>query len=172
MVLALIVPLFAGACGSSSAPKRPATQVVQGPGFRFSAPASWRVRRTSSSVAARSPTLATALVSAAAYRLGRAYTSDRFAEAARELDAVAAKLARAAGGRVVASETTTAAGRKIRAYRFTLRDDAGRRLVGRVGFVLSGKREVQLLCQAPAGAGDPDGGCALLFESFRLTRGS
>jgi hypothetical protein len=32
--------------------------------------------------------------------------------------------------------------------------------------VLQGKREYQLLCRAPAGAGDPDGACALLYASF------
>ncbi len=171
-MLALIVPFLVAACGLASSPQRASTQIVEGPGFRFSTPASWRVRRSSGAVAARSPRVAAALVSAAVYRLARPYTPDRFAEAARELDAVAARLARAAGGHVVAGETTTAAGRKIRAYRFTLRDDAGRHLVGRVGFVLAGKREVQLLCQAPAGAGDPDEACALLFSSFAFTPGS
>ena len=57
------------------------------------------------------------------------------------------------------SKTTTVDGGKIRAYRFEAKG-----LQTRVGFVLRGKREYQLLCQASSG--DPDGACALLFSSF------
>ena len=112
-----------------------------------------------------------ASVSAALYRLEKPYTPDRFDEAAQELDRVAARLARAAGGSIVSSETTTVDGRKVRAYRFTS-DSSGSSTDDRVAFVLSGKREVQLLCVAPKGAGDPDGACGLLFDTFSLTGGN
>lgn len=130
-------------------------------------PTDWQVARTATSAAAHAPGDAGTRVSAAVYRLGKAYSPDEFTAAAEELDGVAAKLARAAGGTVTSSETTTVAGRKIRAYRFgsTAQGDAAD---DRVGFVLSGKREVQLLCQAPAGQGDPEGACALLFRTFSL----
>ena len=60
-------------------------------------------------------------------------------------------------------------GRRIRAYRFSAKRSGDGAYADRVGFVLDGKREVQLLCEAPAAAGDPEGACALLFASFRLT---
>jgi hypothetical protein len=163
-----IVALFASSCGSSSS-HRAAAKVVRSPLYRFSVPRAWGVRRTETSVAAHSSAQPPARVSASVYRLARAYTPDRFGVAARELDGVAAQLARKAGGRITSAETTTVDGRKVRAYRFTARSTDGQRYEDRVGFVLSGRREVQLLCQAPAGAGDPDGACELLFESFRLT---
>ena len=102
------------------------------------------------------------------YRLGKVYSPDQFDAAAKELDGVAARLARAAGGKVVSSETTRVAGRKVRAYRFTAAAAGGGTADDRVAFVLAGRREVQLLCEAPAGAGDPDGACALLLATFSL----
>jgi hypothetical protein len=163
-----IVALFATSCGSS-ARREVATRVVRGPAFRFSAPSAWSVHATATVVTVRSRAAPPAIVSAAVYRLARSYTSARFAAATKELDSVAARLAGKAGGSVTVGETTTVDGRKIRAYRFTARSAEGQRYEDRIGFVLSGKREVQLLCQAPAGIGDPDGACALLFDSFRLT---
>ncbi|HET7573160.1 MAG TPA: hypothetical protein VFJ77_10900 [Gaiellaceae bacterium] len=123
-------------------------------------PQGWRVARTATSARAAS---GESSVSAVRYRLGKAYSADEFAAAAKELDGVAAKLARAAGGAVESSETTTVAGRRVRAYRF-----GGGGKTHRVGFVLDGRREVQLLCTAPSGAADPDGACSLLFSSFTL----
>lgn len=124
-------------------------------------PAGWHVADTARGLRA---TGSAASVSASVYRLGKAYSPDEFAAAAKELDGVAAKLAQAAGGSVQSSETTTIDGRKVRAYRFR-----GGSAEHRVAFVLEGKREVQLLCSAPSGAGDPDGACSLLFSSFTLS---
>jgi hypothetical protein len=171
VLVLLIVPLLATSCGSSaktSARSSGATLIVRGPGFRFSAPVGWRVRHTPTSAVAQSPDQPPAIVSAAVYRLGKAYAPDDFGAAASELDGVAAKLARAVGGKLTARETTTVSGRKIRAYRFTAQPNGTGAYADRVGFVLFGKREIQLLCQAPAGAGDPGGACALLFASFEL----
>ncbi len=142
---------------------------MHGPAFRFSAPRAWSVHGTATTTSARSRGVPPAIVSAAVYRLARAYTPARFAAAAKELDGVAAQLAGKAGGHVTSGETTTVDGRQIRAYRFTARSAQGQGYEDRIGFVLAGKREVQLLCQAPAGTGDPDGACALLFGSFTLT---
>jgi hypothetical protein len=87
-----------------------------------------------------------------------------FDAVAKELDGVAAKLAAQAGGKVTERVTTTVDGRKIRAYRYT-----GGPTETRIGFVLDGKDEYQLLCQVPEGASDPDGACALLFDSFSVS---
>lgn len=168
--LLLILPLSALACGSSAGgAATTATRVVTGPGFRFTAPAGWHVARTPTSVAARPSAASSTLVSAEVYRLGKAYSPDQFDAAAKELDGVAARLAQAAGGAVTSSETTTVDGRKVRVYRFTAKPSGGGSYDDRVGFVLAGKREVQLLCQAPAAAGDPEGSCALLFDTFSLS---
>lgn len=109
-----------------------------------------------------------ALVSATAFTLIKPYAPALFAWAEKELDGVAAKLALESNGTLTASATTTVDGTRIRAYRFTGRPAKGAPYDERIGFLLRGKREVELLCQASAGAGDPDGACALLFSSFKL----
>jgi hypothetical protein len=103
-------------------------------------------------------------------QLEKAYSPAQFAEAAKELDRVAANLATQLGGRVTSSRTTTVAGMRIRRYSLAVHDAQGHRVDDDLGFVLSGKREVQLLCQAAAGSGDPDGACALLFRTFKPSR--
>jgi len=138
---------------------------VRGPGFQFSVPAGWTVHRSSRTVDARREA---AVVSATAFTLLKPYSPAGFARAAKELDGVAAKLAAQSRGTVTASATTTVAGTRIRAYRFTGRPATGAPYDERIGFVLRGKREVELLCQASAGSGDPDGACGLLFASFKL----
>jgi len=141
---------------------------VAGPGFRLSVPAGWTVQRTLRAVSARR---GSALVSATAFTLVKRYSPALFSQAARELDGVAADLAAQSKGKVTERATTTVDGIRIRAYRFTGRRPAGAAYEERIGFVLDGKREYQLLCQAASGAGDPGGACALLFASFRLVAG-
>jgi hypothetical protein len=125
--------------------------VIRGPGFSFSVPASWRTSRTAQVITVQG---GTSRVSVTSYTLQKPYTPALFAAAAKELDGVAAKLAAAAGATLAEKQTADVAGEKIRAYRFGAM---------RIGFVLSGKREYQLLCE-PAGAA-----CALLFRSFTLS---
>jgi len=141
---------------------------VAGPGFRLSVPTGWTVQRTLRAVSARR---GSALVSATTFTLLKPYSPPLFSQAARELDGVAADLAAQSNGKLTERATTTVDGMRIRAYRFTGRPTTGAAYEERVGFVLQGKREYQLLCQAAAGAGDPDGACALLFASFRLVAG-
>ena len=102
-------------------------------------------------------------------QLEKAYAPAQFAQAAKELDLVAANLATQLGGRVTSSRTTTVARMRIRRYALSVRDAQGNHVDDDLGFVLSGRREVQLLCQAATGSGDPDGACALLFGTFKLT---
>jgi hypothetical protein len=99
-------------------------------------------------------------VSVTTYTLQKSYRRALFAAAAKELDGVAAKLAAAAGGRLSQKQTMIVAGEKIRAYRF----DATR-----IGFVLVGRREYQLLCELPRTGQDAASACALLFRSFTLS---
>jgi len=162
----LIVPLLAASCGGSSTKNsRVAAHVVRGPGFQFSVPEGWTVHRSVRTLEARREA---ALVSATAFTLIKPYAPELFAQAVKELDGVAAKLAAESNGTLTASATTTVDGTRIRAYRFTGRPAKGAPYDERIGFLLQGKREVELLCQATAGSGDPDGACALLFSSFRL----
>jgi hypothetical protein len=163
-----MVPLLASSCGGSAPPHATGTShTVTGPGFTFAVPHGWTATRTGAAVAAGPPgDKEGPLVSATAYRLAKPYSAALFPRAARELDAVTAKLARASGGTVTERTTTTVDGRRIRAYRFTAHPAGRPSTDDRIGFVLEGRHEYQLLCRAPAGAGDPDGACALLFGSF------
>jgi hypothetical protein len=163
-----MVPLLASSCGGSAPPKAtgPSHRVV-GAGFSFSAPEGWTDTQTGATVVVRQPGQTEGpLVSATAYRLAKPYSAALFSKAARELDGVAAKLAQASGGTVTESVTTTVDGQKIRAYRFTAHPSGKPSTDDRIGFLLEGRHEYQLLCRVPAGAGDPDGACALLFGSF------
>jgi hypothetical protein len=94
------------------------------------------------------------------FTLVKPYDPTRFGAAAKELDGIAAKLAAAAGTTLTRQETVIVAGRKTRAYRF---DST------RIGFVLIGRTEYQLLCKLAPGGADPGGACALLFSSFSVT---
>jgi hypothetical protein len=163
VLIVAAVPL--AACGGTSRPAAPVERIVSGPGFRFAAPIGWDVRQTATSVEARE---GLALVSATEFPLLKPYSPALFGRAVKELNGVAAQLAAQSKGALTESVTTTVDGRRIRAYRFTGRPASGSPYDERIGFVLEGKEEYQLLCQAAVGTGDPDGSCALLFSSFRV----
>ena len=96
-----------------------------------------------------------ALVSVTHFPLRRPYDQSQFDTAARALDAVAARLAKAAGHAVERAETVTVANRKARSYAYGTR---------RIGFVLAGRDEFQLFCTQQQSAA-----CDLLFNTFTLT---
>jgi hypothetical protein len=150
--LALLFTL--SACGSGTKTHPVSTRVVRGPGFSFSAPGGWSTNRTQQAVAVLS---GTSRVSVTTYTLQKPYRPALFAAAAKELDGIAAKLAAEAGGTLTQKQTVQVDGRKVRAYRFGST---------RIGFVLLGRREYQLLCQLPPDGKDAAGACALLFRSF------
>jgi hypothetical protein len=144
------------ACGGGAKTHPVSTRVVTGPGFSFSAPAGWSTNRTQRAVAVSS---GKSRVSVTTYTLQKPYRPALFAAAAKELDGIAEKLAAEAGATLTQKQTVEVDGRRIRAYRFGST---------RIGFVLSGKREYQLLCQLPPAGHDADGACDLLFKSFSL----
>jgi hypothetical protein len=150
-VLPLALLFILSACGSSKRQTPQSTVEVRGPGFTFEVPAGWNVSTPKDAVVARH---GGAVVSVTRFPLLKAYDPAKFGAVAKELDRVAAQLAVQAGGSLDAKETTTVAGRKVRAYRY--RDK-------RIAFVLVGRREYQLFC---AKAGDA---CDLLFRSFALS---
>ena len=124
--------------------------MIRAPGFTFSVPAGWKTSRTLRTVTVRS---GKSLISVTTYTLLKPYRPALFTAAATELDGLAAKLAAAAVTAVTEKQTVDVAGEKIRAYRFG---------ATRIGFVLVGKREYQLLCENPGDA------CTLLFKSFTV----
>ena len=124
---------------------------MRGPGFAFEVPPGWTVRKPQDAAVARR---GRALVSVTRIPLLKVYDPTKFAAVARELDVLATRLAHDAGQTTAKGETTTVAGRPVRAYRYGTR---------RIGFVFEGKREYQLYC-APASAA-----CDLLFRTFTLT---
>lgn len=132
------------------------TRVLRGPGYSFSVPAAWRRFTAQRVVGAKR---GSAAVSVQWFLLEKPYDQSKFTAAAKELDGVVAKLASQAGSRVAERRTLTVAGRKIRAYRYG---------ATRIGFVLVGLREYQLLCRLGSGGSDPDSACATLFSSFSL----
>ena len=169
LILAVVVPFALVACGGG--PKQAQTTgnvVVKGAGFRFEAPVGWAAKPTATGSEATRDSAGSAVVSATVLTLLKPYSPKLFARAAKELDQVAAKLAQQSRSKLAESTTVTVAGEQVRAYRLTVHPASGASFDERIGFVLRGKREYQLLCRAPVGAGDPDGACALLYSSFTL----
>jgi hypothetical protein len=148
------------ACGGSPKTKPAAGSFLHGPGFSFSSPHGWTVRRNGAVLEARS---GKALVSATTFTLLKPYDPSLFGKAVAELDRNAEKLAAQAKGTLTEKATAAVAGRKTRVYRYTARGYSTR-----LGFVLAGRREIQLLCRAPSDTPDPDGACTMLFQSFVL----
>jgi hypothetical protein len=153
-----LAPLFIlSACGGSTASEPVSTRLVHGPGFTFAAPSAWTAARKEGAASARR---GDDLVSATVFTLLKTYKPSLFDAAAKELDGVAERLAAQAGETLSERATTTVAGRRIRAYRFGST---------RIGFLLEGKREYQLLCKLPPDGSDTDKACELLFKTFDLT---
>jgi len=150
-VLPLALLFILSACGGGTKTQPLSTRVVRGPGFSFDAPGGWHTTRTQRAVTSSG---GGAQVSVTTYTLQKAYRPALFAAAARELDRVASQLAVEAGQKLTERRTVEVAGRKIRAYSFGTM---------RIGFVLVGRREYQLLCRQPGTA------CTLLFDSFSVS---
>jgi hypothetical protein len=93
------------------------------------------------------------------FKLLKSYDPARFAAAAKELDGVASRLAVQAGGKLTESTTSVVGGRKTRSYRFESKG-----VPTRIGFVLVGRNEYQLVC-----SGDTGSPCDLLFSSFTVS---
>ncbi len=167
LILSVVLPFALVACGGASKHAQPGgSAVVKGLGFRFEAPSGWTTKSTGTATEARRDAAGRTMVSATAFTLLKPYSPKLFARAAKELDRVAAKLAAQSRSTLAESTTTTVDGRRIRAYRLTVHPASGPSFDERIGFVLLGRREYQLLCRAPVGSGDPDGACALLYSSF------
>jgi hypothetical protein len=170
LIAVLIAPFALAACGGAAKQARPAdSAVVKGSGFQFEAPTGWTTKSSGTSSEARRDAGGRTMVSATAFTLLKPYSPKLFDQAAKELDRIAAKLAVQSKSKLSESTTVMVDGKKIRAYRLTVHPASGPSFDERIGFVLLGKREYQLLCRAPVGSGDPSGACALLYATFRTS---
>ena len=144
-------------CGGGTSQEPNSTRVLHGPGFTFTAPRDWSASRSAHATVARR---GGSEVSATAFTLLKPYRPSLFTAAAKELDGIAERLAAQAGETLSERSTTTVDGKRIRAYRFG---------TTKIGFVLDGKREFQLLCRMPPEGTDADGACGLLFSTFTVS---
>jgi hypothetical protein len=156
-VAALAVAILAG-CGGGGASATP--QSVTGDGYRFAAPAGWRVTHAAGMTSAAK---GQELVSVTVFTLGRSFRPALWEKTVPELDRVASQLASQLGGHVTKLEGGVLAGRRSRSYDIAF-TRGGTALVERIAFVFSGRREYQLLCRF---AGD-DSACRDFRASFRL----
>lgn len=132
---------------------------MAGAGYSFQAPGDWIVERSGRTLSVTTEDRAS-VISVTSFRLAREYRPELWRQAVAELDQVAGKLARALGGTVANRATVRIASRRGRAYRFAGARDKTRR----IGFVLAGRREFQLLCR-----GDDEGApCERMFATFTL----
>lgn len=148
----LAVLILAG-CGGSPSGK---SQIVSGNGFRFGAPAGWRVQGHKNQVtASQGPEL----VEVSTFPLIKTYTDALFDKVTTELDARMSTVAKQAGGTMSPGGTVTAAGIRSHSYRIA----AGGH-VDEYTFVLRGRREFQLLCRRNASSSGSF--CKQLVTSF------
>jgi hypothetical protein len=151
-LLALLGAAAVAGCGGSH---RTGYVRVDGPGYTFSAPAGWRVKRTPATVSATS---GDRVVSVTVFQLARPFRAGVLAEARRELDRVVGQLAAKEHGRLTDSHDVPD-GR-----RYAIALDGGKR-VQEITFRLAGNHEYQLLCTRRRG--DDGSVCARLALSFR-----
>jgi hypothetical protein len=151
----IAVTILAGCGGAGSV----GMQQISGSGYRFQAPVAWSVTRATATTAASSGPVD--LVQVQTFRLVKPYRPELFAAASRELDRVAAQLARQLAGRVAARASGEVAGRHARTYSIEYRDR-----VDEITFVLDGRREYELLCRRAAASDGKT--CRRFLGSFVL----
>ena len=129
-----------------------------GPGFRFQAPAGWRVVQSGQRVSAGS---GSSLVQVARFRLLRPYSAALFGRVEKELTVRMAAVAAQTSGKLAGSRVVKAGGVRSHSY-----DVAAGDRIDQYTFVLRGMREYQLLCRRAAS--DDDANCRLLISSFKI----
>lgn len=154
--------LAVSGCGGGGGASKPAAagQTVTGSGYRFVAPAGWKVTRSGRTASAAS---ASDLVSVTIFPLVKRYRPALWPAVVPQLDQVASKLAGQLSGTLAPGRTVTIGGHRARRYQIAYERN-GKKLVERIAFLLQGKREYQLLCRY---SNDP-AACDGLFAGFRL----
>ena len=133
---------------------------MNGDGYRFAAPAGWRVTHAGRMTSAEN---GKQLVSVTVFPLGRPFRPALWDKTVPELDKVAAQLAIQLGGRIASRGGVTLSGRRARTYDIAF-VAGGKAVVERIAFILVERREYQLLCRF---VGD-DSACRDFRASFRL----
>jgi hypothetical protein len=164
-VLALVV-LVAGCGGGGGGTTTGAARGtrVTGDGFTFSAPDSWQVTRTSTTVSVRPDGEGPTFVSVTRLALRSRHDPSLFGKVTKELDRVSNALAGKLDGKVIARRSVVVGGIRSRQYDVA-HEQRGTGLIDRITFVLRGKREYYVLCRWPADEGE-SAGCELLQSSF------
>jgi hypothetical protein len=152
--LVVAVCILAGCGGSGSGESK--FVPVSGSGFRFEAPAGWKVQAIPRG---RGASHDSELVQVAAFPLVKAYDPALFHKVATELAVRMQEIAQRTGGTVTQVETVTPAGIRSHSYHVTVGDH-----VDQYTFVLRGKREYQLLCRRRSSSNDAF--CKRLIASF------
>jgi hypothetical protein len=153
----LVVTLILAGCGGAGSHKAQ-PQTLEGPGFRFQAPAGWTRERTRREVSARRDS---DLVQVASFPLVRPYTSALFGRVAGELALRMKGVAEQSGGTIIGTHTVTVSGIRSHAYDVRVADH-----VDEYTFVLDGMHEYQLLCRRRSS--DSGAFCDALLRSFAL----
>jgi hypothetical protein len=152
--------LACAGCGTGGGSK---PRVVRGDGFRFDAPADWRVVQRGRTLEAAAPA-GPELLWVTRLRLLHPYRPALWGAVVPELDRVAGELAREVAGKVEDSRTVVVAGRRARRYEIRFVRDGGTR-VEHIVFLLEGRTEYQLLCRVGSGGDDL---CGRFFAAFAL----
>ena len=149
--------VIAAGCGGAHVSAR----LVGGKGFSFSAPGDWTVSRGLRSVQVSH---GIDVVSVTRFPLLRAYRPELWPKVVPEIDRGAAAVASDQHGTVAARATVTISGEEARRYDIVYAR-SGKQLVERLGFVLRGKTEYELLCRFERGKNAS--ACDRLFKTFR-----
>ena len=134
------------------------TQVVQGRGFTFEAPATWKLVRTPRAIGAQGDEVE--LVQVTRLPLARPYSPELFARVLPELDAAARAVATEVDAKVE-PRTIDVLGERVRQY--DLMFDGK---LEQLTFYLRGKANYQLLCRRDVEGDDEP--CDTLVQSFGL----
>ena len=162
-MLALVAGCGGGG-GGETTPTQTEGQRVVGPGFTFSAPASWNVSHDARSATVKPGGNEPTLGSVTALTLRSKYMPRLYTKVAKELDTVTSSLADKLNGKVIARRDVVASGIRSRQYDLAYEKD-GEGLVDRITFVLKGTNEYYVLCRWLADRGEPEA-CGLLLRTL------
>jgi hypothetical protein len=166
LALALLLAGCGGGGGGGATTQAAEGTRVTGSGFTFSAPDSWNVTRTATTVTIRPGGEGPTLASVTKLSLRSRYVPSLFPRVTKELDRVTNALAGKLDGKVIARRTVVVGGIRSRQYDVAYQKE-GAGVIDRITFVLRGKREFYVLCRWPADEGEPDA-CGLLHSSFAV----
>jgi hypothetical protein len=152
----ILAGLALAGCGNST--KAAKSQLVIGPGFRFSAPAGWRVTQAAGRASAARDA---ELVQVVAFKLVKPYRDSLFDKVTTELDARMATIVQETGGQLDGSSTVSPAGIRSHSYRVVAADH-----VDEYTFVLRRAKEYLLLCRRNESSSTSF--CAQLVQSFAI----